>query len=128
MAESNQPETISCTTGTGGRGDRAHSRVLRSNEPMQIGSDEEVNTTGSLGEGERHSRTSNVILPERGELPGDSVVAMRRWYHHLQHEFSRVVGRATEVEFLSDEWWELISEAETISDTAETILGFIRGA
>lgn len=121
-----EPEVIHSTARSRGTRDRTYSGVLRGIDTLQTNPNEEINPQSTLGEGERNTLTSNVILPEDGELPGDTMVAMREWYRNLRREFSRIINRATEVEFLTEEWWELIDEAETIQHTAETILGFIR--
>lgn len=122
-----QIETTDLSTGEGRQRNRASTRVSGTQTTSTTDVLEAMATQSALRESTGQSRTSNVILPERGELPGDTVLAMRQWYRDLQREFSRLVNEATRVEFISEEWWELLNQIEIIADTSETILGFIRG-
>lgn len=95
--------------------------------PSPTSISEEISAARTFGNRPRAQGPVHVILPERGELPGDTMVVLREWYRKLQHEFSAIIERCTNEEFLSEQWWDLIDEAETVNNTAETILGFIRG-
>lgn len=113
----------------GGRSRNRASAGLPRNESTSPSSvAQEIAAARTFGEGPRNQRASNVILPEAGELPGDAMVAIRIWCRNLSREFSNVIDRAAREEFLSEQWWEAIDEAETISNTRETLLGYLRGA
>lgn len=107
---------------------RASTGLPGNEEPSPTSITEEITAARSFGNRPRAQGPMHVILPEAGELPGDSLLAIRSWCINLQREFSAVIDRATREEFLSEGWWECIDEAETISNTRETLLGYLRGA
>lgn len=123
-----QIETHDMSVRGGRPRNRASAGVPRNEIPSPSSVAQEIAAARSFGEGPRNQRTSNVILPEAGELPGDAVVAIRSWCVNLSREFSNVIERAAREEFLSEQWWDAIDEAETISNTRETLLGYLRGA
>lgn len=123
-----QVETTDMSVRGGRPRNRASPGLHRNQDPSPTSISEEISAARTFGNRPRAQGPVHVVLPERGELPGDQMVALRGWYTSLQREFSNIIERCTNTEFLSDEWWELIDEAETCNNTAETILRFIRGA
>lgn len=107
--------------GEGRRRNNSPTRVPGDEESMQVGSSQETELASSLGESTGESTTSNVILPERGDIDGDEMVVVRRFIGILRRRLAALTAECHEVQFLSEEWWELINTIETIGNTIETL-------
>lgn len=122
-----QIETSDMSVRGGRARNRTPSNIPRDEIPSPTSISEEISAARSYGGRQRAQGPMHVILPEAGELPGNAVVEIREWCRKLSEQFSEVIDRCTREEFLSEQWWDLIDEAETISNTRETLLGYLRG-
>jgi len=104
----------------GGR-DIAPTRLFGDEESMQTGSDEETERESSLGSGEGIEEASNLILPERGDIDGNEMVAIRGLLSVLRRRMADLAVRSRQTTFLDDEWWECINEIEVVGNTIEAL-------
>lgn len=91
MAERNN-QNVDMSGGEWGGGNDAFAGLHGMSLPSTPGSIEEIEHPGPLGEDDGNTVTSNLILPERGELTGEENVAVRQLLDIISRRLSILLG------------------------------------
>ena len=115
-------ETSDMSIGDGGNTPHpTPTRLFGDEESCTPFSSQETESESTLGGSEGIPSTSNIVLPERGDIDGSEILAVRRLLCKIRRRITYLVTKSHELTFLDDEWWECINEIEALGNTIQAL-------